>query len=295
MYYMKRIKVGLFWFCLFNAVVAHANIIKVDNLESILPITHDKGQDTLLLLDIDYVISVPTSNVLRPCGQTQITNFIESFKDNPDLQNNIVNGLLLTRQETLIENNINEWLVRNKPNYSRIQLLTSFPIQKHLHDNQIEQQRYLQLDRMGFNVRELSPTSNIKTTELSVYNGIIFAKPKQKSQGLHAFLKLNHFNPHRIIFVDDRLDNLEDLQFYANQNGIHFTGYWYQGAEHLACKLDHETFTIQFQYLHKYKQWIEDNAVKPYCNAYSDPVCQIAVIKEYGNVTSFAKPNAQTF
>lgn len=79
------------------------------------------------------------------------------------------------------------------------------------------------------------------------YNGIIFAQHIKKGDLLKHIFKDLHYNPHCIIFVDDKLEQVQSVEAALKDLKIPFIGFWYRHTENLDFNPD--VATIQLQHL----------------------------------------------
>lgn len=97
-----------------------------------------------------------------------------------------------------------------------------------------------------------------------IYKGIIFSNESSKGDALVAFLEHLNYVPTEIVFFDDVMENLVDVQqkLKANTN-INFTGYHCTFLEKLNNVLDPQIVKLQVDYLDKHEKWLsEDKAAK---------------------------------
>ncbi len=88
--------------------------------------------------------------------------------------------------------------------------------------------------------------------------GVIFTSNISKGEVLQAFLKTTH-KPTKIIFIDDKKDNLESVQQFAMKNHIPFVGIQYTATAKETIKpLNTKRVDFQYDFLVKHQQWISD-------------------------------------
>lgn len=253
---------ALLFILFFFASPLFAIVHEIDSFINISDVSTKSGEEQLILLDVDYVITVPMSHVLRPCGQHYITHFLNRFNHNEGLKNQIINGLLKTRKDVLVEPYFTEWVKKSASGKNHILAITSFPVSESVPDVANEKVRYDQLASLGIDFKAYALAANKKCDKFDLYNGILFAKNGQKGEALSQFLQHIKIAPQRIVFIDDRLDNLQDVERFCAIRGIPFVGYWYHGAEKLPCQLEKIIYQSQFNYLEKYHIWLEEDDIR---------------------------------
>lgn len=101
----------------------------------------------------------------------------------------------------------------------------------------------------------------------SFKQGILFACMIKKPLVLDAFCNIASLKPAHIIFVDDMMYNLTDMQDYCAHHGIAYDGVHYTGVEHH----DNNTFDeaiahLQFQTALRHKIWLSDDEARARLN-----------------------------
>lgn len=91
-------------------------------------------------------------------------------------------------------------------------------------------------------------------------DGIVFTCKIPKGDTLGAYLQFAKILPKKIIFIDDRMNNLETVSAYCKKNNIEFIGYEYtaikEQAKHL--KLNAKRAKLQFRVLELTRTWLSD-------------------------------------
>jgi hypothetical protein len=95
--------------------------------------------------------------------------------------------------------------------------------------------------------------------------GVVLCGDIPKSSCLDAFLLYSGIKPKKIIFIDDSIYNLEDVQKYCQKQGIQFVGMEYLAAEKVMSDVEfsEDVARTQFKTLSKKGVWLSDaEAVK---------------------------------
>lgn len=81
------------------------------------------------------------------------------------------------------------------------------------------------------------------------YNGIIFAQHIKKGDLLkHLFKDLN-YQPDLIVFVDDKLDQVQSVEAALKGSGIPFMGFWYRRSEVDRANFNPMVANVQLEHL----------------------------------------------
>jgi hypothetical protein len=84
----------------------------------------------------------------------------------------------------------------------------------------------------------------------SVYDeGVIYCGSNEKSAALVAFLRKANFFPKRIVFIDDRLHHVKDLERVVTDMGIEFVGIRFSGADAHVKAFDSNIAELQWSHL----------------------------------------------
>lgn len=91
-------------------------------------------------------------------------------------------------------------------------------------------------------------------------NGIIFTCMAPKGEALDAYLQYAKLKPKKIIFIDDRIKNLETVSEYCSQNNIQYIGYEYtvskEQAKHM--KFNERRAKLQYKVLEIARTWLNE-------------------------------------
>lgn len=207
----------------------HAKIIKHKQLKKIHNyIKKSEPSDTLVIFDIDNTLA---ETVLLPGSDQWFYFLITDQKQYGLTEQQAIDNILPLYHA-----------IRNKAEL-KLTENTIPSIFKRLHNNnvqtigltaqgaQLEHQTTKELKRLGVNFHNTITTKNFIDLELGTathYNcGILFSEGRPKGRVLQRFFDLTHYKPQKIIFIDDKLHNLENVQKYAKHHGIEFIGIHY--------------------------------------------------------------------
>lgn len=125
----------------------------------------------------------------------------------------------------------------------------------------VDQFTHAQLHHVGIDFKNTQIPAELQSLEDKYfYDGIIFAQHIKKGDLLkHLFKDLN-YSPSLIIFVDDKLDQVQSVEAALKEVGIPFIGFWYRRSE-----IDRKNFNpmianIQLEALLSQREIISDEA-----------------------------------
>ena len=103
-----------------------------------------------------------------------------------------------------------------------------------------------------------------------LYSGILCSAIVSKGELLGAFLDHRQWQPDTVIFFDDSLKRLQEVETECVKRNISFVGFHYHGAECVKGELDKEIAAFQLQYLVEHEQWIMEDEAQMLLNAQKD-------------------------
>lgn len=217
-----------------------------------------KPSDTLILFDVDYVLTHPNEPAFQFPNFAYHMQFIkETFVGLTPLQRDLFANLMVfdSSGSSLVEKEspqfINELLSKGCKTLALTASLTS-----DIESICLKQERFENLKKLGIsfetsfeNLDEITfdtLESNRKTYP-HFYRGILFSNGEnqvnQKGAVLKEFLKESSFQPKQIIMVDDRLPNLEAIKSTFSDESIEVVGFLYKGSFiYPAKQVDKEIF-----------------------------------------------------
>lgn len=92
----------------------------------------------------------------------------------------------------------------------------------------------------------------------SFHAGIIFTSGKMKGDFLQHFLASTGYLPSRILFIDDKLDQIQSVEKAMQEAGIKVDCFWYKRAASKRPAFDLQLANIQLEYLLKHQLIIND-------------------------------------
>ena len=95
-----------------------------------------------------------------------------------------------------------------------------------------------------------------------ISDGIILTNGFKKSKALSAFLKSIPWQPMEIVYIDDSIEYLQDVQSYARENNISFKGYFYNGVKVKSENADENIAAKQIKNIIEHQCWLSDEDVQ---------------------------------
>ncbi len=228
---------------------AFSKIIPISCLQEALFLTEPSDQTRLLALDIDHTLlgrEHPATHPRNLKSQASVIGMVFS----PLKKEHKEEALMLTLKTSnpvLIEEEAPE-LIREFQSKGHSVIALTATITGPLGDSpRAEIFRYEELLKFGFDFSSSFEEQEIVLTTLPqyrnqhpvFYKGVLCSNgergPTDKGLVLVEFLKQVRYKPDTIVMVDDKLQNLEDLQkaLKSYDPSINYYGYYYTGADSL--------------------------------------------------------------
>lgn len=216
------------------------------------------SHDTLVLFDIDETLFTPASNSFRFKHPNDI-NLIDQIKTNKDLYPDfvaILSNWRKTRKTILVDPRWPEIIDHLQKKY-QVFALTKMDTGRFGVIDSMEEWRYNEL--LSFNIR-FSHLENMPNHMPNYYKGIFMTGAKKKSDILADYLPI--LKPRKIVFIDDRMDYLQDVANFCKIHQIQLTAIYYRQIEKIPGDIAPEITKFQMDYLVKNKIWLEDEAAE---------------------------------
>lgn len=248
--------------------MSFAEIHQVSKVEEISRYTQELLPSDLALFDIDMVLIQPSEPAF------QIANIYEHKKkikeimaELEDFEKDLFINLMVTSVDSILVDDQMPSIVRALKEKKVKSIALTAGLTGALDNiSNMEEWKCGRLKQCGFDFSEsFSNHDGMVLTELPTYRGnyvtfkkgILFANGENsivgKGLALKTFLEKVAFKPKKVVFIDDKLENLQIVEAaLKDDNTISFVGLHYVGAKHFPSqKVDVETFEK------KYKEIVE--------------------------------------
>lgn len=109
---------------------------------------------------------------------------------------------------------------------------------------------HAQLNHVGIDFKKTALPPELQNLEPTYFdNGIIFAQHIKKGDLLTHLFKDLKYCPSLIIFIDDKLDQVQSVEAAVKQSGIPYIGFWYRRSEMDRKNFNAMTANIQMESL----------------------------------------------
>lgn len=265
----KYVNILLILFC---TKISVANIITTNNFDTIKTNIAAANANTLVIFDIDEVLLQPKDQILKIKHHEQLQQIFHNFS--PKLTEQQIQELdsliMLQRQIEPIDPKFIELIATLQNKQIKTLALTQCSTGPLGKVPNLENWRIQELKKLGYHFDK--SWKNIKATFFrnirsqvdlqrtpAFKQGILFSCGRPKGDTLKAFLQYIKLQPKNIIFVDDKIKNINSIAKFTKQNKITFLGIHYtKVATTKLPALNQDMVKLQFDTLYKTHKWIPD-------------------------------------
>jgi hypothetical protein len=266
---MKKIRKFLFVLFFvgnpFFLKICYAEGLKeISYIQEITPYLETLDQDSLVVFDVDNVISAPSDLIGRPKARPVRRAIFKEYeqKYGKDRVVHIHSLYYLRASEEFVEQAIKEIILKLQIRKIPSLALTAMGTGKF---GNIEDPMHLRSSRLKekdivFAFENLDKRI-LWEDEAGYESGVIFSGKQSKGQALQYFLEnIAHWKPKHIIFVDDNPEYLNSMHEMCSRLKIKFTGFHYKAAVFDKDKeLSPEIARLQLKTLDEQGVWIPDD------------------------------------
>lgn len=240
--------------------------MKIKSVTEAQSVLNSANKSTLVLFDVDDTLITPRSTsfrfqgngILNPIDKLKVKkNHIQNFEE-------LLGEWRLQRQVMLVEEHWPKVLERLKMQEAHVFGFTKMDTGKFGPILSMEDWRLSELRQYDLTfTKEVLGESFVRFWhEGSFYacfkEGIIFTSILNKRQALQYFLEHSPLQIDKIIFMDDRLEFVQEVESFVQSLSLKFHGFYYRGIESLEGKANPEIIELQTQKLLEQHQWLED-------------------------------------
>jgi hypothetical protein len=266
--------------CMLVCTSAHADIIKTADLEAIKGAILNSDKNTLVIFDVDLVLITPKDQVLKVATK-EASDFREQA--NKELRLRISEKQLQylysiiqldAEIEPVAQNTLSIFNEIKSHGFKTI-ALTASGTGSFGKISSLEQWRVKQLYDLGFTfskslpntyvqqldkyLTNISSQSSIITCSPVFHSGILYTCYFAKGDTLDAYLQVAKIKPSKIVFIDDRRENLETVADYCEKNNISFLGFEYTAIKDSNnLPFNRRRTQLQFDILEHGEVWLSD-------------------------------------
>lgn len=257
---MKRILLTLMTVVFLSC---HADFPKVSNMQQVFDHLHKADAKTLVIFDVDMVLVQPGNPAFQMANMKRFGAICKRILNEvpADKQMLFLSLMTIASAPVLIDDRVPQFLQQ-----IQAQGITAMALTANLTGPlgtipDMAEWRVEGLRQLGIDFSKTAPyQKQLLFDNLASYrghystycSGILFVNGTTISKGeaFLAFLTILEYCPNRIIFIDDREDNLKSMEAALLGRSIEYLGLHFQGAQNYPSTLiSEEEFTFQWQQL----------------------------------------------
>jgi hypothetical protein len=256
---MKKIKYLLLVSILHLTVFLSADIIETHNIEDILPAI--ESVDTLVLFDMDDTLTDSTISLGTGAWRKYVREKVAEYEKQygkpcelkgVNLHDFLTSLVALKVPVKPVEEAIPKLIYDLQSGGIPIFVLTARGKSKwYSWDTEgIDALTDKQLLNAGLDFSKTILPFELEKVDSTFYsNGVFYSSPLKKGAFLKKLLNETGYRPAKIVFIDDKLDQLQSMERAAKELGISFAGFLYTHADKVHQNFDPSIATIQLMYL----------------------------------------------
>lgn len=253
---MKR-TVGLVLVGLFCFLTLNAEIVEIQEISKILPAI--ENPNTLVLIDMDDTLTDSTLMLgtglwrksLRENGSRHVEtlkklNLLERKEELHDRMTHFVATRIPVKPvEEAFPTVVAEMQAQSVPVY----VFTARGKKKWYSTeiSNIDSLTDAQLEQAGYAFQNTVPPAEWSELDPAFYgNGVLYTSPIKKGIFLKNLIEKTGYRPAKIVFIDDKKDQVESVEKAAAELGIPYVGFWYTRADREHTDFDEEITMVQW-------------------------------------------------
>lgn len=232
----------------------------VETIKQIIAVINALQPGDWLVVDVDNTLIMPEDAIFQ--SNSPDKNFVDELKkQNPSNLATNLSKWRLKRKVKFVENGWSEILQTAHDKGVMVYALTQMDTGTYGVIESMEKWRATELKTMNLvftnyankEVETLLPDDRAAT----IYQGIMFTGSYTKAEVLAAFMAKHASKPKCLVFVDDRLEQVELIENWCLQNSIEVTSCHYTAAEYTAGNINSARSAVQINSF-KNGNWLSD-------------------------------------
>lgn len=234
----------------------NAEIIEIQNISEILPAI--ESVDTLVLFDMDDTLTDSTISLGTGSWRKYIRSNIEEYQQkygsrwgNIDLHDKLTSIVANKVPVKAVEDQMPQLVASLQSTGIPVFVFTARGKSKWYATeiDGVDRLTRNQLLYAGFDFARTQVPQKLKSMGSFYADGVIFSSPLKKGLFLKKLLQETGYQPKKIVFIDDKRDQVESMEKATQELGIPFVGFWYTRADQEHENFDPFVTTIQLKRL----------------------------------------------
>lgn len=254
---------GFFAILFLNALFA-GEILTTNDFAVIEKEAEKLDKDSFVLFDVDATLIVPNDDILKPKCKALFKELIASYTDRE-----LFREIRMKAPHTLVDDRSIGLVKKLQQNHIPVIAFTAARA-KVRGVEQLGVWRVEELKRYGFDFSGAFPNCNFlefpKYVDQKFFplfmSGVLYASLHPKGDILTLFLQKMKFEPNKVIFVDDELQQVQSVIEALDELDIPCLGIHYTLANEAPCNISLELARFQIDYFVEHDIWLSDKAAK---------------------------------
>lgn len=240
---MKKTFITLFVSC---AMSSCAHIVQMDDMQNIFETFKEADSKTLVIFDVDMVLVQPSDPAFQMANMKRFSTVAKRIMSEvpADKQMMFLALMTISSDPILIDGRVPQWFEQMVQRGIPAMALTSNLTGKLGNIPKMEEWRVQSLRNLEIDFSKTAPClTTLMFDDLASYrgyystylNGILFVNGTTVSKGdaFLSFLRRSGFVPNKVIFIDDKEDNLKSLEAAVQllDRPVDYLGVHYLGAQ----------------------------------------------------------------
>lgn len=235
-------------------------------------------KNTVVLFDVDSTLIVPGSKMLWPSVRVKHRDWINNtiadlFSKSAKSEGHLSSVWQEQEIPLLIEPHIVKVIADLQERGVKVFALTAILTGSYYSIPSLPEWRFNKLKQIGINFHR-EPLSDFIFTELPTWNGqqphfyrgILCSGVVSKGEVTSAFLDRMGWKPSSVIFFDDSIERVLEVEEEMNERKIPVQCFHYLGAYHLEGDLDKDLALFQLNHLIEHEKWLMEEEAKALLN-----------------------------
>lgn len=254
-------------FFVFSPVFGLSEIFEVKTFREVMR-NLPKDDDFIMFSDIDGVLLTETDVLLVSESIKPGTLHTFAAKYNCELSDDALSVITLNSEKRLMDEDVFTLFDQLKERDIPCFALTSCRTGQSGRITSLEEWCYhvlashnLMFSDLPNKPEQIFPPEPISSQNSTFFKGIICSSVYDKGMILSLFLKKYHkFMRRTVLFMDDKINNVNAVKSYVEKLGLDFIGFHFQRDQH--CTVDEKVAEIQLRHLHLHKNWLSDESCR---------------------------------
>jgi hypothetical protein len=244
--------------------------IKINKIKEIIQVC---DQNTLVIWDVDGVFIIGTDRIFHSenlCDglvAKYVDYIVNKYALNKEKKEWFISQILMHRPIRLVDNTMIDLMQELRTNKIKTIALTHCFVGTLGNIKNVADWRIDELSKLGINFDlafqdvneiELNNLDQVDGYYPLYKQGVLFCLKEAKGEALGALLEQIKWYPKKIVFIDDKIFNLESVQAELKQKNIDFIGLHYVGALDLPKDINDKVVKFQYEYLMEQGKWLTD-------------------------------------